>query len=372
MRYWLLTALVQFLCGVPLYAQSDVDWQIVANGFTFITAIVQPPGESSRLFIADLQGTISIVEDGILVPTPFLDLHNYVNRKVYGQGLLGMTFDPDFSQNGNFYIAYTNADNWPVLSRYRVSLTDPNQADPTSEQIILKVDHASSEHNGGDIAFGPDGYLYWSIGDGAYRRSPSQNLTSHLGAILRLDVEHGLPYTIPPGNPYSGDVDELPELWAKGLRNPWRISFDQQTGDLYIADVGEAQLEEINFQPAGSVGGRNYGWNRYEGDLVFNGGSSDGLTFPVVEYPHDNGSCSITGGYVYRGATLPDLFGKYVFGDYCSGIFWTTYHRSDGTWYTAQLMRTRMRPTTFGQDNSGELYVGDAISGGVYRLTPLG
>ena len=362
---WMI--LILMFAAAPTYAQQNSDWQLVAKGFTYVTAIVQPPHDPSRLFIADLQGTISIVQNGNLLPTPFLDIHNYINGKVFGQGLIGMAFDPDFAQNGNFYVAYTNADNWPVLSRYHVS-SDLNLADPLSEQIILKVDHASPEHNGGDIAFGSDGYLYWAIGDGAYKRSPSQNLQSHLGAVLRLDVEHGTPYTIPLNNPYLNGTNALPELWAKGLRNPWRISFDRLTGDLYIADVGEAQREEIDFQPAGRPGGQNYGWNLYEGTVLFNGGSKAGLTFPVVEYSHDNGNCAITGGYVYRGTVLPDLAGKYVFADYCSGILWTTYQKSPGSWYTAQLMTTRYRITTFGEDDAGELYIGDVNNGSVYRL----
>src|SRR5262249_30779921 len=158
--------------------------------------------DSSRLFIADLTGTVRVVQNGTLIATPFLDIRDRVNSKVFGQGLIGMAFDPNFAQNGNFYVTYTNSDNWPVLSRFHVSSSDPNQADPSSEQIIFKVDHASTEHNGGDITFGPDGYLYWTVGDGAYKRSPAQNLKSDLGAILRLDVDHGAPYSIPASNPY--------------------------------------------------------------------------------------------------------------------------------------------------------------------------
>jgi glucose/arabinose dehydrogenase len=209
------------------------------------------------------------------------------------------------------------------------------------------------------------------MGDGATRISPAQDLNSHLGALLRLDVDHGVPYGIPDDNPYVGVENALPELWAKGLRNPWRFSFDRQTGDLYIADVGDHQMEEINFQAADGPGGENYGWNLFEGTWAYLDGSEDGLTFPVVEYQHGDASCSITGGYVYRGAALPDLVGKYVFSDYCSGTLWATSKRDDGTWYTIQLFENTFGITTFGEDNAGELYIGDVRTGAVYRLIAL-
>jgi glucose/arabinose dehydrogenase len=369
-RIWGITLLL-LLCVVPAQAQEeDTHWQRIADGFSFITAIVQPPNDSSRLFIADLAGRIMIVHDDVLLPEPFLDISDRMNTETYGQGLLGMTFHPDYAANGTFFVTYTSLENSPVLARYHVT-DDANRADAASEQIVLQVDHASPLHNGGDVAFGRDGYLYWSVGDGGYERSPAQSVRSHLGAILRLDVDNGDPYTLPADNPFIGVENALPELWAKGLRNPWRMSFDRETGDLYIADVGEAQMEEINFQPADSSGGENYGWNLFEGTWRYLGGSDDGMTFPVVEYPHDNGNCSLTGGYVYRGAALPELQGKYLFTDYCSGILWTTYRREGDNWYTAQLMDTRFSITTFGEDNVGELYVGDAREGVVYRLIAI-
>jgi glucose/arabinose dehydrogenase len=371
MRYMWGIVLVLLLCAAPVRGQEtdqETHWQQIADGFTFITAIVQPPDDSSRLFIVDLQGSIRIVEDGVLLPDSFLDLNSVINTETYGQGVLGMTFHPDYAQNGYFFVTYTSLDNSPTLARHTVSADDPNRANPDSALVVLVVDHASPLHNGGDVAFGRDGHLYWTVGDGGYLRSPAQSLRSHLGGILRLDVDNGTPYSIPPDNPYVNTPDALPELWAKGLRNPWRFSFDRETGDLYIADVGEAQMEEIDFQSADSHGGENYGWNLFEGTWLYNGGSDDGLTYPIVEYSHDNGNCSITGGYVYRGAALPDLVGKYVFSDYCSGMFWTTYRRDGENWYTAELMDTRFRVTTFGQDNAGELYVGDARSGAVYQL----
>jgi glucose/arabinose dehydrogenase len=281
--------------------------------------------------------------------------------------MLGMVFHPDYATNGLFFVDYTQTDGNPALVRFHVAADNPNLADPDSATTVFMIPHPTGFHFGGQLAFGPDGYLYWSMGDGATRRSPAPKLDSYLGSILRLDVTGADPYQVPADNPFVGQENALPELWAKGLRNPWRFTFDRATGDLYIADVGEAAMEEIDFQVAGDPGGENYGWNAYEGTNIFNNGSKDGLTFPVVEYSHDGGNCSITGGYVYRGTVLPDLVGKYMFGDYCSGWLWTTYRKDDGTWFTAQLLKTRLSLTTFGEDNAGEIYVGDG-QGGVYKL----
>jgi glucose/arabinose dehydrogenase len=354
----------------PLNAQdedSPYQFQKIAEGFSFITAIVQPPGDSDRLMIADLKGKIGILQDGVIQPDFFLDVSGQITNESYGQGLLGLAFHPDYAENGLFFVDYSQTDGSAAIVRYQVSSGNPNVANPASATSVLVILHPTEFHYGGQLAFGPDGDLYWSMGDGATKRSPAQKLDSYLGSIMRLDVTGGDPYRVPADNPFVGDSSALPELWAKGLRNPWRFSFDRKTGDRYIADVGEAALEEIDFQSAGSPGGQNYGWKLYEGSYLFDGGGKDGLTFPVVEYPHDNGNCSITGGYVYRGSALPDLAGKYIFADYCSGWLWTTHRKSDDTWYTAELFKTRLRITTFGEDNAGELYVGDA-RGAVYKL----
>ena len=355
------------ICLVSL-AQETLTWQAVSDGFGVITAIVQAPNDSSRLFVANLSGTVSIIENGELLPEPFLDVSERITTEGFGQGLIGMAFHPDYAENGFFYVSYTPEGNSPILARYTVSPEYPNIAEFDSELIILQVDHSSTWHNGGDIAFGQDGMLYWSMGDGAYERSPAQNFQSHLGAILRLDVDSAEPYAIPVDNPFVNDETVLPELWAKGLRNPWRFSFDQETGDLYIADVGEHQMEEINFQSATSSGGENYGWNLFEGTWLYKGGSRKGMTFPVVEYKIEDGKCSITGGYVYRGENLPELIGKYIFADYCSGTIWTSYQQDSGLWYTAQLMDTSYRITTFGIDKGGEIYLGATNTGTVYQL----
>jgi glucose/arabinose dehydrogenase len=365
---WLFGVLI-LSAAIPSAAQGDNPYQLqqIAEVGSFVTAIAQSPGDSNRLFVTDLNGKISIIQDGTVLSEPFLDISQQVTTITFGQGMLGMAFHPDFATNGLFFVDYTGLDGNPVLVRFHVSDDNPNKADTDSAKIVFVVPHPTEFHFGGQLAFGPDGYLYWSMGDGATKRSPAPKLASYLGSILRLDVNGADPYQIPADNPFVGQDGALPELWAKGLRNPWRFSFDRATGDMYIADVGEAAMEEIDFQPAGDPGGENYGWNAYEGTNIFNNGSKDGLTFPVVVYDHDGGNCSITGGYVYRGTTLPDLVGKYIFGDYCSGWIWTTYQKSDGTWFTAQLLKTKLRLTTFGEDNAGEIYVGDG-QGRVYKL----
>ena len=364
-----LFCLLFTLAAAASAAQDDSPYQLpqIAEVGSFVTTITQPSGDSTRLFVADLTGKISIIHDGVLRPDLFLDVSEKVTTETFGQGMLGMAFHPDFATNGLFFVDYTQIDGNAALVRFHVSADNPNLADPDSATTVFVIPHPTGFHFGGQLAFGPDGYLYWSMGDGATKRSPAPKLDSYLGSILRLDVTGADPYQVPADNPFVGQENALPELWAKGLRNPWRFSFDRVTGDLYIADVGEAAMEEIDFQAAGDLGGENYGWNAYEGTNIFNNGSKDGLTFPVVVYSHDGGNCSITGGYVYRGTALPDLVGKYIFGDYCSGWLWTTYQKSDGTWFTAQLLKTKLRLTTFGEDNAGEVYIGDG-RGRVYQL----
>jgi glucose/arabinose dehydrogenase len=365
---------VWVLCGLLLAAavsvraenQAAYTLQPVAEGFTFPTAIVQPPQESERLFIADLSGKVSVLEKGILLPTPFLDLSKQISASASGAGLHNIVFHPDYAHNGLFYVVYTLPDRDEVLVRYHVMTDNPDVADPDSAFQIMKIQHLTQFHYGGQLAFGSDGFLYWSMGDGAYKKSPAQNWKSYLGGILRLDVDHGDPYSIPAGNASTVQPNAKPELWAKGLRNPWRFSFDRLTGDLYIPDVGEASVEEINVLPVGSTGGTNFGWSFFEGNTPFKATDKTGLTFPVVTYAHDSGNCSITGGYVYRGTALPALVGRYIFGDYCSGWLWSTYAKSANNWYTAELLATKQHITTFGEDNAGEIYVG--AMGTVYKL----
>jgi glucose/arabinose dehydrogenase len=261
------------------------------------------------------------------------------------------------------------------VARYSVT-ADPNQGDPSTESILLTLDQPAGNHNGGHLAFGPDGLLYIGTGDGGAANDKygnGQNGQTLLGAMLRLDVDQGQPYAIPASNPFVGDAEVRDEIWALGLRNPWRYSFDRLTGDLYIADVGQNRIEEVNVQPSGSLGGQNYGWPIMEGASCFpadQGCDKAGLALPVAEYEHAQG-CSITGGYVYRGLEFEALKGVYLFGDYCSGRIWGLAPADDGGWQVAELAQSELRISSFGQDEAGELYVLAMDRGELYKLTTL-
>jgi glucose/arabinose dehydrogenase len=257
--------------------------------------------------------------------------------------------------------------------RYRVSPTDRNVADPDSARTVLSQPQPYANHNGGHLAFGPDGYLYIGLGDGGSANDPQgngQNLATLLGKLLRINVDGGEPYAIPADNPFRERQGARAEIWGYGLRNPWRYSFDRATGDLYIADVGQSAWEEIDVQPAGSPGGENYGWNLMEGAHCRPGAACDpsGLTLPVTEYGRSMG-CSVTGGYVYRGTAQPGLIGAYVYGDYCSGRIWRLARGADGSWKSTELLQARgVQVSSFGEDESGELYLTSLGEGSVYRL----
>ncbi len=344
----------------------------IATGFVNPDSVVPSPDGSGRLFVTELAGRVRIIDHQTVRPVPFLDITEKVKTATEGQGLYDIAFHPDYVKNGYFYVSYVALNGEALLARYQVSAADPNSADPNSEEIVLAVQHPHDFHYGGQIQFGPDGFLYYSMGDGGSagdKEGNAQNKASLLGSIMRLDMDHGDPYTIPPGNPFATDPAARPELWAKGLRNPWRFSFDQATGDLYIADVGQDRYEEIDFAPANDPGGENYGWNRYEGNYEYKGGSRTGLTFPVIAYTHGDGNCSITGGYTYWGNALPELRGKYIFGDYCSGLIWALTHTGQ-RWSMAPLLKARLSITSFGQDVNGEILVVDAASGSIFLLGP--
>jgi glucose/arabinose dehydrogenase len=250
--------------------------------------------------------------------------------------------------------------------------SDPRIADPNSEVILLQVEQPYANHNGGGLTFGPDGYLYIGLGDGGSGGDPqgnAQNYLTLLGKMLRIDVDNGTPYAIPQDNPYIALSSRLGQIWATGLRNPWRFSFDRLTGDLYIGDVGQNQWEEINFLPAGAPGGANFGWDYFEGFHSYEGAPAADLELvsPIIEYRHSGGSCSVTGGYVYRGQALPEWFGVYLFGDYCSGIVWGAIQNSDGSWQTEMLFNLPYSISSFGEDEDGELYLVD-FNGSIYRL----
>ncbi len=347
----------------------QVTLEPVATGLTLPVDIVSAGDGSGRLFVVDKPGTIRIIQNGALLDTPFLDIRGEVGSRSTEQGLLGLAFHPQYAQNGFFFIDYTDRNGNTVVSRFHVS-ADPNQADPSSEEVILTQAQPAVNHNGGDVMFGPDGNLYIGFGDGGGAGDTyhnGQNRMSWLGTLLRINVDT-LPYTVPADNPFVGDAGALPEIWAFGLRNPWRFSFDRQTGDLYIGDVGQNIYEEVDVQLAGSAGGQNYGWPIMEGLHCYDASTCDqtGLTLPVAEYDHSQG-CAISGGYVYRGSQYPQMQGVYLFGDYCSGIIWGLAQDASGTWWTAQLASPSISLSAFGQDEQGELYAAD-LSGGVIYL----
>ena len=377
MRYFLLPVLL--LLATALCAQLTL--QPFAEGFTFPVDLMSPSPADDRLFVVEKPGRIYLVEaDGTRLPTPFLNIVNQVNDTGGEMGLLGLEFSPNYAQDGYFFTNYTNVNGDTRVSRWQVSATDPNVADPASEVILLEFDQPYSNHNGGDLAFGPDGYLYISTGDGGLGGDPqnnSQDRTNLLGKILRIDVlsDPAAGYLIPADNPFVSDPTTRDEFWALGLRNPWRISFDALTGDLWIADVGQNAFEEVNFQAAGSAGGQNYGWRCYEGNAPFNTGgcpAADALTFPVHTYTTSgtNPGCSVTGGQVYRGCDFPAWQGKYLYTDFCSGRFWTLTPDGNGGFVNEEVANAANYE--FGSIGvfQRELYAASHNEGAVYRLVP--
>lgn len=339
---------------------NNYAWQLIAS--SLIRPVDLQADGSGRLFVIEKPGHIHILENGLLIEAPFLNIEDRVNDSSNEMGLLGLAFHPNYAQNGYFYVNYTGAGGDTFISRFQVT-DNPYLADPTSEINLLRVSQPFPNHNGGTLQFGPDGYLYAGLGDGGWRGDPNgngQNTNTLLGKILRLDVDHGEPYSIPADNPFGN------EIWVYGLRNPWRMSFDKLTGDLFIGDVGQNAWEEIDHVPAGSADGMNFGWNQFEGNHPYSGNPSEaGMTFPVAEYSHQEGGCSVTGGYVYRGS-MPEWNGIYLYGDYCTGFIWGLI-KSDRGWQVQRLFDTDVRITSFGQDEAGEVYLlGDG--GGVYKL----
>jgi glucose/arabinose dehydrogenase len=327
---------------------------------------------TGKMYIVEQAGRIRLVDNGALLPTPFLDISG---RVISGgeQGLLGLAFPPGFATSGRFYVNYTRIqDGATVIARYLLT-ANPNVADNTSEVVLLTIPQPFANHNGGQLAFGPvDGFLYIGMGDGGSGGDPqnnAQNDNSLLGKILRIDVESvAVGYAIPPNNPFVGTPDARGEIWALGLRNPWRFSFDRQTGDLYIADVGQSLFEEVNFQLAGSAGGENYGWRIMEGAHCFGNPacSSAGLVLPVAEYGHGP-ACSITGGFVYRGQAFPRIQGVYLYADFCSGQFWGL-KRDGPIWQNTLLLTEPHSISSFGEDEAGNLYAADLSAGIVYEV----
>lgn len=343
----------------------------VIGGFQQLTYLTHAGDGSGRLFVVEKSGRVWIVRDGKRQPEPFLDIQDRVRSRESERGLLSIAFHPQYKTNGRFFVDYTDQKGHTVVAEYRVS-DDPNRADPNSERVLLYIEQPAANHNGGQLQFGPDGYLYIGMGDGGRAGDPwgnAQNLGVLLGKMLRIDVDGGEPYGIPPDNPFVGRQGTRPEIWAYGLRNPWRFSFDRKTKDLYIADVGQNKWEEIDVAPAPDSGGQNYGWDIMEGLHCFEppaGCNPAGLTPPVLEYGHDKG-CSITGGYVYRGQKYADIVGTYFFSDFCSGRIWGL-RRQGGQWEWAEFLQSGLNVSTFGEDEEGEIYVLDYVGGAIYHL----
>lgn len=382
--------------AVPTAAAAVIPVEFAA-GLTAPIGIVNPGDGSGRLFVLERSGTVRIVTaDGTLLPTPFLDLTADVLDNYSERGLLGIAFHPDYSNNGRFYVYYTVdvpaggggilEDGDSVFEEVTVSAADPNVADPASRRVILTAAQPAWNHNGGQLAFGPDGYLYIGLGDGGGGGDTygnGQNRATILATILRIDVDgDDFPadpdrnYAIPADNPFVGDPAGADEIWAWGLRNPWRFSFDRCTGDLFIGDVGQNLFEEIDLQRAGTPGGVNWGWNECEALHPYGGSGAicdsdaGGFAPPIHEYAHNVSpfGCSVTGGYRYRGSRQPELDGVYVFSDYCAGRIWGASENSDTSWSVATLFDAGFDVTTFGEDEAGEVYVAAYNTGRIYRL----
>ncbi len=354
----------------------------VAGGFSQPLYLTAPAGDLNRLFIVEQSSaSIKIIKNGTVLAAPFLNIDPKVGSGGEG-GLLGLAFHPNYATNGFFYVNYTDNSGDTVVARYKVS-SNPDIADPASELIMMTVDQPFSNHNGGMLAFSPnDDYLYIGLGDGGSSFDPgnrAQDGNTELGKMLRIDVGNGTTFTAAANNPFDDDPDFLDTIWALGFRNPWRYSFDRLNGDLYVADVGQGAKEEISFQPGNSQGGENYGWRCMEGkDCTGLSGctcNAPGLTIPIHDYTHSGGNCSVTGGYVYRGAAIPDLDGTYFFADFCTGKIWS-FVRSGNTVSQFTDRSLELRPITgetinnvssFGEDDKGEMYIVDR-DGEIFKI----
>ncbi|SNB45233.1 sorbosone dehydrogenase family protein [Geobacter sp. DSM 9736] len=374
MRHLLLvTPLLALLVSTTVHAAEKSGWPSVSlekvmSGLKEPTTITHAGDGSGRLFILERKGTIRIFKDGKLLPKPFLDIRKRVRSFGSEQGLLGLAFPPDFAKNGRFYVNYTRTKGVGDTYVSRFMMTgDREVANPGSEEVLLTIRQPYSNHNGGQLAFGPDGYLYIGTGDGGSGGDPQgngQNLKTFLGKMLRIDPESSTKgYKNPKGNPFGN------EIWAYGIRNAWRFSFDRATGDLFIGDVGQNEWEEIDFQPKTSRGGENYGWNVMEGNHCFRKESCEkkGLTLPVAEYATASPDCSVTGGYVYRGKEFPQLAGIYLYGDFCSGRI-RGLRKSGDVWESKVLLEKKISISTFGEDEAGNIYLADYETGDIYRV----
>jgi hypothetical protein len=373
-----LTGLLVLLFAISGATQPQLELQPFATGLNQPIDIVNAGDD--RLFVIQQRGLIRIIDaDGTVHSDPFLDLTALVSQSGNERGLLSLVFHPGYDENGFFFVNYTRQeDGATVVARYSADADNPDQGDPDSAKEILTIDQPFANHNGGQLLFGPDGYLYIATGDGGSGGDPedyAQTHTTLLGKMLRIDidVDDESPYAIPEDNPFAHDDFTRDEIWALGLRNHWRNSFDRYTGDFWIADVGQNEREEVNFQPADSEGGENYGWRCYEGSIPYNldgCGDTDYYTFPVFEYGHIGSGCSgsVTGGYVYRGAVNNGMFGHYIFADYCTGNFYHIIPTEEG--FEGALLDgfSPLQYATFGEDRYGELYVALRGEGEIRRV----
>ena len=372
----LLFLFLQIMNGSCKEVQSIGTSNLVVFASGLISPVCISNAGDSRLFVIDQHGLIMIVDStGVVNPQPFLDIRAKVT---YGgeRGLLGLAFHPQYKTNGYFYVNYIGAGDSTHISRFNVNISDSNKADPTGELRLLTIYQPFTNHNGGDLCFGPDGYLYIGLGDGGSAGDPgnrAQNLMEYLGKMLRIDVNNGNPYSIPESNPFYNNTTARKEIWALGLRNPWRFSFDHLTGDLWIGDVGQNAIEEIDYQPSTSKGGENYGWRCYEGNAVYDAtgcNSISNYTFPVTTYPHGP-ECAVTGGFVDRSSVSSPFYGYYFFADYCSDKIWTL-HNVAGNWVVRDIGQYPGNNfSTFGEDAFGRLYVAGITSGTIYRISSI-
>ena len=368
----LAVASVPSASAAPYLQNLTPRLELVASGFSLPTQVTSAGDGSGRLFVLEQAGRIRVLRGGRVLATPLLDIQARVGSSELEQGLLGLAFHPRFRDNGWFYVNYTDRNGDTVVARYSAS-DGSDMADPGTEAVMLRIPQPAANHNGGFLLFGPDGYLWIGTGDGGgagavFPRAQDRSLL--LGKMLRVDVQGAVQYAIPPNNSFLGIPDAAPEIWAYGLRNPWRYTFDRATGDLYIADVGQDRYEWVHFVPVGSPGGMNFGWPIVEGlhcqpEQVSCDQSS--VWQPVAEYDHTLG-CAIVGGFVYRGPAYPQAQGLYLFGDYCSGRIWSLSRGADGGWINEELLSSGPSISSFGEDDSGELYLTAIHEGTLYRL----
>ncbi|MCH9650070.1 MAG: PQQ-dependent sugar dehydrogenase [Deltaproteobacteria bacterium] len=382
-----LTAVIWWVGATPGLAGSAPSLELnnLTGGLSDIVAITH--AGDSRLFLTDKAGLIRIWDGSQVLPVPFLDISSLVSFG-FEQGLLSVAFHPDYATNGYFFVFYSDTDTNPSIARYQVMAGDPNRAEPTSGETLMTIPHFGG-HYGGQLQFGPDGYLYFAIGDGGQQEDPfcrAQTPNLLQGKMMRIDVDQNLNtapfYGIPPDNPFLGGGPPADEVWAIGFRNPWRFSFDRVSGDLFISDVGQFAHEEVNQQPANSPGGENYGWRIMEGVSCFDPDPIDpdcpvatascfdpSYTMPIIDYDHSQGDCSITGGYVYRGIGIAGLNGRYVYGDWCTGNLWAALD-DGGTWNAELLDISLLNVTTFGEAADGEIYLTNGSI--LYRIDAAG